>query len=201
MGTRVASQGWLDVSPIVRSLLYAIGLCWELASTVAVQKRGFRGKKPVPKLWKMSDTVQERQAIIDFAEEYLDSNPGRIKRLLNTYRYVKILAARCGRKIDDAAWQKRMIAWLGASMRWPTFMKEAITCALVPGGIDSWTGPVGSTPKESCPPDNVLKLLPRLGELAQFTELADNFIKERELIITAFAQDTVSLPQERTGHV
>lgn len=78
----------------------------------------------------MPDTRAEFAALSSIAEDFLDGNPRRIKRLLNTYRYVKILAAHLpGIQVHAAGWQETMLYWLAFTMRWPAFMEEAVAAA------------------------------------------------------------------------
>jgi|GEM_PF-7098434 len=78
----------------------------------------------------MPDTRTEFDAMTAIASEFLDSNPRRIKRLLNTYRYVKILGARLpGSQVQTAGWQRTMLYWLAFTMKWPSFMSETIEAA------------------------------------------------------------------------
>lgn len=78
----------------------------------------------------MPDTRTEFDAMTAIAKDFLESNPRRIKRLLNTYRYVKILAARLpGSQVHTAGWQQTMLYWLAFTMRWPAFISEAIEAA------------------------------------------------------------------------
>ena len=65
-------------------------------------------------------------------ERFLESNPRRIKRLLNTYRYIKLLASTAREPVQDAYWQGEMIAWLVFTMRWPAMMEDAIEQARKP---------------------------------------------------------------------
>lgn len=74
------------------------------------------------------DTQLEYDWIAIMAREFLESNPRRIKRLLNTYRYVKILAS-ASEGVVLTEWQAKMIAWLAFTMRWPAFMERAVEAA------------------------------------------------------------------------
>jgi hypothetical protein len=76
----------------------------------------------------LKDTSTEQNAIIDFATEYLDNNPRQIRRLINTYRYVKLLVARERLEIRDPEWQSYLVYWLGFTMRWPDFMFHFSEC-------------------------------------------------------------------------
>lgn len=81
----------------------------------------------------MPDTKVEFDAMAAIARDFLDSNPRRIKRLLNTYRYVKILAARLpGIQVQTTRWQQTMLYWLAFTMKWPEFMGHAIEAAELP---------------------------------------------------------------------
>jgi len=75
----------------------------------------------------LPDTKIEFESMAAIARDFLDSNPRRIKRLLNTYRYVKILAARLpGTQVQTTSWQQTMLYWLAFTMKWPAFMGKAI---------------------------------------------------------------------------
>jgi hypothetical protein len=74
---------------------------------------------------KFSDTPTEFEQVADLAQKFLESNPRRIKRLLNTYRYVKMLANAQHEPVDDPNWQKATLAWLVFTMRWPAFIEAA----------------------------------------------------------------------------
>ena len=140
----------------------------------------------------MHDTETEKQAVVSFAETYLDNNPRRIKRLLNTYRYVKILAFRRGFRINAPEWQQQMITWLGATMRWPVFMQAAAAASERELAGDLWNRLREMVPKESQPPDEIVKRLPTDNTVvAAFAALADNFIKENP-------SPSVSAPGPRT---
>lgn len=131
----------------------------------------------------LADTVAEQKTITAFAIDYLDSNPRRIKRLLNTYRFVKILATRRGERTDQAEWQQKMINWLGLTMRWPSFMADVVRHDPPPQNADDYlalaeqwsvTSPAGRQP----PPAVFALPLPTGADLARFELLADNFIVE-----------------------
>jgi hypothetical protein len=83
----------------------------------------------------LRDTADELEAIAAMGSKYLDGNPRRIKRLLNTYRYVKILSKRNSKPVHQVKWRTEMIAWLVFSLVWPDFMQRAIleAEALPPG--------------------------------------------------------------------
>lgn len=138
------------------------------------------------KPFNLEDSLNEQQVLIEFAEKYLDSNPRRIKRLLNTYRYVKILATRRGIRTDTAEWQTKMILWLGTTMRWPVFMEEAIRRAGISPVVESelWDQVRETVGTEYCPPINMLAKFPlKATELKAFCDLADNFIKENPPVL------------------
>lgn len=59
-------------------------------------------------------------------ERFLESNPRRIKRLLNTYRYVKVLSHSQSEPVQSDEWQKTLLGWLTFTMTWPAFMARAI---------------------------------------------------------------------------
>jgi hypothetical protein len=67
--------------------------------------------------------------LAEIAEQLLDGNPRRIKRLLNTYRYIKMLAYAKNEPVHEDHWQENMIAWLAFTMKWPSAMADAITKA------------------------------------------------------------------------
>jgi len=136
----------------------------------------------------LSDTQVERDAIANFAAAHLDSNPRRIKRLLNTYRFVKILAARRGENTDSEEWQARMINWLSFTMRWPEFMdlaaEKARSSSAEPVG-DGFLKQVHDTlpedrlAEDERPPAEALEFLPlSKDEVEVFADLADNFLVE-----------------------
>jgi hypothetical protein len=77
----------------------------------------------------LPDTEDEYECIAVIAREFLESNPRRIKRLLNTYRYVKILASLAGEPVQTKVWQEEMLSWLSFTMKWPAFMEQAIEAA------------------------------------------------------------------------
>jgi hypothetical protein len=60
------------------------------------------------------------------SERFLESNPRKIKRLLNTYRYIKVLAHTQAEPVQSAEWQQTMLGWLAFTMTWPSFMAKAI---------------------------------------------------------------------------
>jgi tetratricopeptide (TPR) repeat protein len=133
------------------------------------------------KPFNLEDTSEEQQAIIDFVEKHLAGNPRRIKRLLNTYRYVKILATRQGLRTDRGDWQKSMILWLGSTMSWPGFMEEAINQAKNRTTIEStfWEKVAKEIPEDICPPGDSFILFPsNVEDLKSLASLANNFIKE-----------------------
>jgi hypothetical protein len=133
------------------------------------------------KPFNLEDSNTEKQAIIEFAEKYLESNPRRVKRLLNTYRYVKILATRRGTRTDTVEWQSKMIFWLGTTMRWPLFMEEALNSVNTSQVAETefFTEVRNRVAAEYCPPNDMLvEFLLKPSELKTFNDLADNFIKE-----------------------
>jgi hypothetical protein len=77
----------------------------------------------------LPDTEDEYECIAVIAREFLESNPRRIKRLLNTYRYVKNLASASGERVGTRKWQEEMLAWLAFTMKWPAFMECAVEAA------------------------------------------------------------------------
>lgn len=77
----------------------------------------------------LPDTEYEFNCIAKLAAGFLESNPRRIKRLLNTYRYVKILANVSGEPVGAKSWQEAMLGWLAFTMKWPAFMEQAIEAA------------------------------------------------------------------------
>jgi hypothetical protein len=142
----------------------------------------------------LADSATERAAITDFAAAYLDSNPRRIKRLLNTYRYVKIMAARRGERIDRADWQEKMINWLGFSMRWPSFMGSLVRQEPPPASVAAYRAFRPKLPSGQQPPDKAFDLrLPLGAEISRFELLADNFIVESP-------PEVVTPPPARQNH-
>ncbi|HKP85895.1 MAG TPA: P-loop NTPase fold protein [Blastocatellia bacterium] len=92
----------------------------------ARSKAKFTNPSPVFPLPQLPDTQAELEVIEKISEQLLESNPRRIKRLLNTYRYVKLLSHAQKEPVRSPDWQKTMIAWLAFTMRWPLFMAEAV---------------------------------------------------------------------------
>lgn len=132
---------------------------------------------------RLSDTSAERTAITDFAFTFLESNPRRIKRLLNTYRYVKILATRQGERTDLAEWQVKTVNWLAFTMRWPTFMERAIRRGRLPSATEEGQELLRQLctdlPDNQRPPVEAFRLsLPGDDEIARYEFLANNFIVE-----------------------
>jgi hypothetical protein len=131
----------------------------------------------------LSDTAVERKIITTFALTFLESNPRRIKRLLNTYRYVKILATRQGERTDQEEWQEKMMNWLGFTMRWPTFMARAIREGRLPTENEADKELLArlntDLPPHQQPPVEAFRFkLPNGQEIVRFEELGDNFIVE-----------------------
>ncbi|HYP00178.1 MAG TPA: P-loop NTPase fold protein [Pyrinomonadaceae bacterium] len=87
------------------------------------------GASAISSLPSLPDTKDEYDCIAVIAKEFLESNPRRIKRLLNTYRYVKILASVSGEDVGTKEWQVGMLAWLAFTMKWPAFMERAVGAA------------------------------------------------------------------------
>jgi len=83
------------------------------------------GGKKVQKIL-VYDTQAEKESIATFVYDYLNVNPRRAKRLINTYRFVKRLAARSGKPVDNPKWQEGMIYWLGATMAWTALLGELV---------------------------------------------------------------------------
>jgi hypothetical protein len=79
--------------------------------------------KSLPQL---PDTEEEAHHLAVLAAELLESNPRRIKRVLNTYRYAKILSSVYQQPVADPTWQRKMLAWLVFTIRWPFFMNDVI---------------------------------------------------------------------------
>jgi len=130
----------------------------------------------------LPDTPTEMETIASLAERYLDSNPRRIKRLLNTYRYVKILSHWYEEDTEAADWQRLMITWLVFTMRWPHFMQEAILQAEATEDAAENESPflplVPSAPARR-PSAVDLQLLPLTqAQVLRFAELANNFLAE-----------------------
>jgi len=131
----------------------------------------------------------------------LDCNPRRAKRLLNTYRYVKIFTARLGTDTGDPKWQVRMVNWLGFTMRWPKFMELAVREARSPlsgstGGAsmtflervleEMEAGPSAKqlAQAERPPAEDLRKHLPlSRDEVARYAELSDNFLVENPSVL------------------
>jgi hypothetical protein len=123
---------------------------------------------PVP-AWKpleLTDTQDEYDTIATMGVKFLESNPRRMKRLLNTYRYVKIICKRIGQPTHEKEWQERMIAWLTFTLVWPDFMLEAIQQA--------------ETQISKPTPDFVIQCFRRFGTMSQIPNapsLIENDIK------------------------
>lgn len=140
----------------------------------------------------LPDTQAEFDLIADLAGRFLDSNPRRIKRLLNTYRFVKILASLRtpeqlgGWSVQEAAWQQTMLAWLVFTMKWPTFMARAIDQARLPDTQDDpqpeflrdWTPPPYNQNDRPDPQDLITYLDLSMHQLTLFSDLAGNFLIE-----------------------
>jgi hypothetical protein len=171
------SRGVLDVDPA----LSRVGRRAELAEPPQVIPAA---------LPQLPDTRAEFVALSSIAENFLDSNPRRIKRLLNTYRYVKILAARLpGSEVHTAAWQTRMLYWLAFTMRWPTFMEASVETALAEVEKPAAERQVGAfllqrlqppDPRQERPAAELVeKHLPLDAfEVVSYYELAPNFLIE-----------------------
>jgi len=84
---------------------------------------------PIP--LELPDSEDELRVLATLGERYLDGNPRRIKRVLNTYRYVKLVCHRRGQPTDRLDWQRRMLSWLVFSLAWPEFMAHAVTAATI----------------------------------------------------------------------
>ncbi len=143
-----------------------------------------------PTLPQLPDTPTEFAVMAGIARQFLDSNPRRIKRLLNTYRYVKILAARLpGTPVHTSEWQKKMLYWLAFTMKWPSFMAAAIERAESASNQDSGNAflvralnaehDVKNQPSESV----INEVLPLSAhELLDHYRLAANFLIENPLL-------------------
>lgn len=88
--------------------------------------RTYQEPSPTFSLPQLPDTQIELELLAAISEELLDSNPRRIKRLLNTYRYIKVLSHGLKEPVQTAEWQKTMLGWLAFTMTWPAFMAKAI---------------------------------------------------------------------------
>lgn len=88
--------------------------------------REFADPSPTFLLPQLPDTKTELRMLETISERFLESNPRRIKRLLNTYRYVKVLSHSQSEPVQSEEWQKTMLGWLTFTMTWPTFMAKAI---------------------------------------------------------------------------
>ncbi|MBN1140040.1 MAG: hypothetical protein JXM73_25955 [Anaerolineae bacterium] len=131
----------------------------------------------------LKDTAVERAALAGFALRHLESNPRRIKRLLNTYRYVKILSTRLGERTDRPEWQRQVIGWLGMTMRWPAFMQAVLNQATRAPEGEGWPQTSADAWSELSPrpPDDLLAQMPRPEEIRRLAQLADNFLVENPL--------------------
>ncbi|HEV7905226.1 MAG TPA: P-loop NTPase fold protein [Pyrinomonadaceae bacterium] len=88
---------------------------------------------PISRPPSLPDTECEFNCIAKLATNFLESNPRRIKRLLNTYRYVKILSNVSCEPVGAKAWQEAMLGWLAFTMKWPAFMEQAVEAAAEAG--------------------------------------------------------------------
>jgi DNA-binding winged helix-turn-helix (wHTH) protein len=88
--------------------------------------REFADPSPTFSLPQLPDTTTELKMLKTISERFLESNPRRIKRLLNTYRYVKVLCHSHSEPVQTDEWQKTMLGWLTFTMTWPAFMAKAI---------------------------------------------------------------------------
>jgi hypothetical protein len=134
----------------------------------------------------MPDTKTEFEVMSAIARNFLDSNPRRIKRLLNTYRYVKILAARLpGTQVQTARWQQTMLYWLAFTMKWPAFMGNAIEAAEQPeaknvsGCFLLSLRQTGGNKQSQPDAENIEKYVPLTAdEVVAHYKLAPNFLIE-----------------------
>ncbi|MCA1815832.1 MAG: KAP family NTPase [Acidobacteria bacterium] len=158
-----------------------------------------RPQSALSSLPSLPDTQTELTFMARLAEEFLEGNPRRMKRLLNTYRYVKILSSVVGQPVEEDRWQERMLSWLAFTMKWPAFMERAIEVAearvaefkrAAPGAsvtsteeaspfLSELTREYGS-PDEERPPQELIEryLAFNAGEVALHYELAGNFLVE-----------------------
>jgi hypothetical protein len=134
------------------------------------------GEAPRPVV-ELPDTEHEFKALVELSSRFLHNNPRRLKRVLNTYRYVKLLSERRGRTTRDPGWQRRTLTWLVFTQVWPDFMLYAVEAA---SGASqdlaaSQAAFHGEKPSE---PDvnNFLPLTP--AQIAELADEAGNFLFE-----------------------
>jgi hypothetical protein len=150
------------------------------------KKHGIHSPGIPSSLPELPDTQAEFDFLREIAETFLDGNPRRIKRILNTYRYIKIVANACDEPVDATEWQRTTLAWLAFTMKWPSFMTESIRQANLldasEGADDAFLLSVleGWTSASSTPEENDIKT--RLNISAQKTKrlwtMAPNFLIE-----------------------
>ena len=131
----------------------------------------------------LPDTIEEQTAIVEFADVHLDGNPRRIKRLLNTYRYAKIVSKwTTSQPVDTPEWQKTMIRWLGFTLRWPSFMAHVVkkvSSPEFPPASEFWKTAAEGFMDGERPSDDDLKQLTLTREQAiLFADLAGHFLAE-----------------------
>jgi hypothetical protein len=125
----------------------------------------------------LPDTEHEFKLLAELSSGFLHNNPRRLKRVLNTYRYVKLLSERRGRTTRDPAWQRRTLAWLVFTQVWPDFMLHAVEAAAGASQdlVTSLAAFRGEKPSEA----NVkefLQLTPT--QIAELADDAGNFLFE-----------------------
>lgn len=120
-------------------------------------------------LEELPDTKTEYETIAKLSELFLESNPRRIKRLLNTYRYIKMLANLRGEPIFTAHWQKTMIAWLTFTMKWPVFMAESVRQAATLNAENSVQN--GFLIKKASEIENKIPM-PSVGDVREYIDIS-----------------------------
>lgn len=152
----------------------------------------------------LEDKLEEQEAIANVAYKLLKGNPRQIKRLLNTYRYVKVLGYRTEKPIDLPEWQESTVNWLALTMRWPIFMElfvktenEKFSPSQSPFTKDHYNLIVKETKKvgsnEDVPSlETFLDFLPASNWFVDYLELVNNFIIEKP------PRKRVSLALEKT---
>ena len=75
----------------------------------------------------VEDTPDELQAFCDYSD-YLDNNPRKVLRMINTHRLIKILLQR-----DNTSWsverQRKLVIWRIFCEQWPHLVNYAIVAA------------------------------------------------------------------------
>jgi hypothetical protein len=143
----------------------------------------FTDPSPAFLLPQLPDTKIELKMLTTISEQFLESKPRKIKRLLNTYRYIKVLAHAQAEPVQSGEWQQTMLGWLAFTMTWPSFMARAIEKIeeLDPKNEGVLVRAIGKLPGVDSRPSeaDVSAYLPISGErIKVLWELAGNFLIE-----------------------